>query len=935
MDKRLKSRPVTRRDFLRDSGIALVGLRDVVAIASASSRNSEASEPQLPVVIISHKPSALQILASRDLQRYLYLRLGHLANIANRSVPATANAIVIMRANRLPPAAPAEIREAAGELGSEQYVIRTLTRNGHKFWWIVGGDEVGTLYGAYRFVEHLGVRFYLHGDVIPDERLTTLPDVNEVGKPLFDIRGINPFHDFPIGPDWWTQDDYLTYIGQLPKMRMNFIGLHCYPEGGAGPEALVWLGPPAALDEHGHVRSSYPAFWQNTGLDTWGYHPARTSEFSCGAALIFPEDTHGPTVMKGFLPKPHTPSDSNELFERTSKLLRVAFNHARALGIKTCVGTETPLTIPKEVKERLGVPEQDPGGIAIRQSIYRGTFQHIVEAHPLDYYWLWTPEDWTHFGNKPEQFNATVRDIQTAYNVIASIGKPFQLALSGWVLGPVQDRGAVDNVMSKDVPLSCLNRIFGHAPIEPAFANIQGRPKWAIPWLEDDQNILGVQSYVGRIRTDAVDARRLGCTGLIGIHWRTKMICRTISALAQACWDQSWVPGWYNVDPIKPGPFNNLLLGPRGGESISIATPVEKAKEPLVYQTVRQSADGYNVRVPEGVYEVTLKFVEPTYDTPGKRIFGVRLQGNTVLDQLDIFEKAGKYAALDYTFRDVRVTNGWLILDFIPITGASCIAGLIVRGQGDNAAVLIQIDCGAGVKTPGWECEGIWGLPGAWRERAMPTEDFFREEVQANFGEAAPDELVKILAAIDGFHEPEPSLPLRGGIMPDLMPGEVRKREVEFIHELETLRPSIRGAGNLERFDCWLNFWRYNSGLIEVQCCRGALDRSMEDLLAATPVEKAAVALRALALRLQLARTWEKTETFLLASTTTPGEIGTVSDLEQKVLIGDKFITAHDSDLQNALGSPLPPEATVSRAYSGTPRVIIPTVRTLAANGAR
>ena len=37
--------------------------------------------------------------------------------------------------------------------------------------YIIGGDDIGTLYGAYRYAEHLGVRFYLHGDVVPDGML--------------------------------------------------------------------------------------------------------------------------------------------------------------------------------------------------------------------------------------------------------------------------------------------------------------------------------------------------------------------------------------------------------------------------------------------------------------------------------------------------------------------------------------------------------------------------------------------------------------------------------------------------------------------------------------------------------------------------------------------------------------------------------------------
>ena len=70
----------------------------------------------------------------------------------------------------------------------------------------------------------------------------TLPTLDERGEPLFQTRGIQPFHDFPEGPDWWNTDDYKAIIAQLPKLRMNFIGLHTYPQGGVGPEPTVWIG---------------------------------------------------------------------------------------------------------------------------------------------------------------------------------------------------------------------------------------------------------------------------------------------------------------------------------------------------------------------------------------------------------------------------------------------------------------------------------------------------------------------------------------------------------------------------------------------------------------------------------------------------------------------------------------------------------------------
>ena len=47
------------------------------------------------------------------------------------------------------------------------------------------------------------------------------------------------------------------------------------------------------------------------------------------------------------------------------------------------------------------------------------------------------------------------------------------------------------------------------------------------------------QLWVGRTRRDAADALAFGCNGLIGIHWRTKILSPNIAALAEAAWDQS------------------------------------------------------------------------------------------------------------------------------------------------------------------------------------------------------------------------------------------------------------------------------------------------------------------------------------------------------------------------------------------------------------
>ena len=75
---------------------------------------------------------------------------------------------------------------------------------------------------------------------------------------------------------------------------------------------------------------------------------------------------------------------------------------------------------------------------------------------------------------------------------------------------------------------------------------------------------------------------------------------------------------------------------------------------------------GYAFDVPNGSYQVTLKFAE-TYDTlPGQRVFDVSINGDTKLSGFDIVKTAGAAnTATDQVF-DVDVTGGTIKLQFDP-----------------------------------------------------------------------------------------------------------------------------------------------------------------------------------------------------------------------------------------------------------------------------
>ncbi|MBP6964190.1 MAG: hypothetical protein KBC96_07285 [Armatimonadetes bacterium] len=875
-------------------------------------------------VVIETVPgaSSLERLSAMEVQRYVYLRTGDLPVVARSA--DDSHRIVVARQDRAVAA-----RSGIKALGPEQYEIKTTG----KTWWIVGGDDIGTLYGAYRFAEKLGVRFYLHGDVIPDDRLKSLPTINEDGRPLFSIRGIQPFHDFPEGPDWWNTDDYLAYIAQLPKMRMNFIGLHCYPEGGAGPEPSVWIGLADDADGRGRVRFSYPSHWANTKRQgAWGYAAMSTSDFTGGASLLFPGDDYGPDVMGDALPRPATPEQSNAVFDRTAEMLRTAFSTARALGVKTCVGTETPLAIPGTVRERLKEQGRDPADPAVVREVYRVMFQRIARACPVDYYWLWTPEQWTWAGNTEEDLRATMGDIRAALSALDSLGNPCVLATCGWVLGPSQDRTALDAVLPKGSPMSCINRSVGHAPVDPSFAGIEGRPKWAIPWMENDPALASPQPWVGRMRYDAADALRLGCTGLLGIHWRTKAMAQNVSALADAAWDQSWASDDFaralrEIDEQRDGPI--------GGSVVTYPAPVENTDDDPVYQSVRYDVDGYRLKVPNGTYAVTLKFNEPHYNDPGKRVFGVKLQGQIVIDRLDMVAEWGRNVAHDFTYPDIRVADGRLNVDFIRLFELPCIAGIVIEGRTDSGALLSRkINCG-GPKYRDYEADNVPSSLDLDR-RGMPVEDFYLDFARASFGANVAGRIGRILAEVDGRGMPEATgwIGGPGAVQVNGTSWDEERKRYAFVDDMAALRPSVRGAGNLERFDYWLNTYRCAAAMAELGCLRGKLDAIAAAVNAEQDsAKRKAAAEKALDVRIRMARRWERMMTYQLAAVDTPGEMGTVANLEQHSRGTLKFLTAHDELLAQALGSALPGEVEPSKVYTGPARIIVPTVRTQVSRG--
>ena len=97
-----------------------------------------------------------------------------------------------------------------------------------------------------------------------------------------------------------------------------------------------------------------------------------------------------------------------------------------------------------------------------------------------------------------------------------------------------------------------------------------------------------------------------------------------------------------------------------GGTSKTYSATVSGTSDANLYQSERFGTTlTYQIPVANGNYEVTLDFAEMFWTAAGKRVFNVTIQGQTVLQNFDIWALAGAKAAVQRTFV-VAVTTGML-----------------------------------------------------------------------------------------------------------------------------------------------------------------------------------------------------------------------------------------------------------------------------------
>jgi beta-glucanase (GH16 family) len=130
--------------------------------------------------------------------------------------------------------------------------------------------------------------------------------------------------------------------------------------------------------------------------------------------------------------------------------------------------------------------------------------------------------------------------------------------------------------------------------------------------------------------------------------------------------------------------------GSVGGTRILIPaeTLIVNAGNSAMVRSSLRGISGYKVRVPNGVYKVTMWFVEDRFTQAGKRVFAGYIEGKQAFGDMDIFKTTGgRNSALSIVTSGVTVTDNVLDMTFVASVDSTTLSGLVIEKEGGPVGV--------------------------------------------------------------------------------------------------------------------------------------------------------------------------------------------------------------------------------------------------------
>jgi hypothetical protein len=286
---------------------------------------------------------------------------------------------------------------------------------------------------------------------------------------------------------------------------------------------------------------------------------------------------------------------------------------------------------------------------------------------------------WSQAGQR--KFNVIINgdQILTNFDIIATAGAPFTALDETF---PVSVTNGAINIQfttgAADLPkVSALE-------IMPGGVSVQVNPHSTNLNASQNQQMTAVVTGTTNTAVTWSMNPQVGTLSSSGLYTAPSTITTaqtiTITATSQA---DSTKSGQATINLLVPGSFSPILVhvaggaytdslgqvwsadkGFTGGSLGNTTQSISNTPDPVLYQSERYGVFSYNFTVPNGNYNVLLKFAEIYWSQVGQRMFNVSINGTQVLTNFDIVAAAGgSLKAIDKTF-PVTVTNGTINIQF-------------------------------------------------------------------------------------------------------------------------------------------------------------------------------------------------------------------------------------------------------------------------------
>jgi beta-galactosidase len=131
---------------------------------------------------------------------------------------------------------------------------------------------------------------------------------------------------------------------------------------------------------------------------------------------------------------------------------------------------------------------------------------------------------------------------------------------------------------------------------------------------------------------------------------------------------------WVGDQSYRLGGF-----GYEGGSAQRTGVIITGTERVPLYINYRQGLTGYRFDVPDGEYELELLFAEPKETAPGKRVFGVAVNGVSVEKRLDLAARAGRGGAIELVVAARATGGGGVGVSFTPVVGEPILNAIHLR----------------------------------------------------------------------------------------------------------------------------------------------------------------------------------------------------------------------------------------------------------------